>query len=111
MDYAVVETGGKQYRVSEGDLIEVERLAGAVGDVVELHPVLMIRHGEEMETDPDKLANASVRGQIVRHGRGKKVMVFKFKRRKNVRRKLGHRQGFTAVRITDIVSNGAAGGT
>lgn len=105
MDYAVVEAGGRQYRVSEGDLIQVEKLSGSVGEMVELRPILMIRQGEELATDPAELAQASIRGQIVRHGRNKKLMVFKFKRRKNVRRKLGHRQDFTAVRITQIVRN------
>lgn len=105
MDYAVVETGGKQYRVSEGDVIEVEKLPGSIGETVELRPVLMIRQGEEIATDPGQLAQASIHAQIVRHGRDKKVIVFKFKRRKNVRRKRGHRQDFTAVRIAKIARN------
>lgn len=108
MDYAVVETGGKQYRVSEGDLIEVEKLPGSVGETVELRPVLMIRQEEEVAANPGQLARASVHAEIVRHGRNKKVIVFKFKRRKNVRRKRGHRQDFTAVRITKIARNQGA---
>jgi len=103
MEYAIIEAGGKQYRVSEGDLIEVERLPGSVGETVELGPVLMIREGEEVATNMEELAHANVRGEIVRHGRGRKILIFKLKRRKNVRRKQGHRQEFTAVKITQIV--------
>jgi len=109
VDYAVVETGGKQYRVSEGEIIQVEKLPGKVGESVELRPVLLLRRGQEVETKPSELSEAAIRGEIVRHGRGKKLRIFKFKRRKNVRRTLGHRQDFTAVRITQIVRNAAAG--
>ena len=103
MDYAVVETGGKQYRVSEGDVIEVEKLPGSVGETVELRPVLMIRQGKKIATDPGQLAQASIHAQIVRHGRDKKVIVFKYRPRKRYRRKLGHRQSYTRLLVEDIV--------
>lgn len=99
--YAVVTTGGKQYRVSEGDVLRVEKLAGEVGDTLELGPVSMIA-GDSGVTLGAALASAKVTAQVVSQGRRKKIRVFKYKRRKGYRRTQGHRQSFTEVRITAI---------
>lgn len=100
--YAVVETGGRQYRVHPGDTIEVEKLSGEVGDTVSLPSVLLVGAGAEITVGTPTVADARVEAQIVAQKRGKKIIVFKFKRRKNYRRKQGHRQYLTALKITDI---------
>ena len=100
--YAVVKTGGRQYRVEPGETIDVERLPGEVGDTVELSPVLMVGDGAEVNVGSPALAEASVKAEIVGHKRGDKIIVFKSKRRKNYRRKQGHRQSLTSLKITDI---------
>jgi len=99
--YAVIKTGGKQYKVSEGDLLKVEKLDGAVGDSIELAEVLMVG-GEEAKIGTPLLPNAKVTAQIVEQGKDKKVLVFKSKRRKNYRKKYGHRQPITRLKITGI---------
>jgi large subunit ribosomal protein L21 len=99
--YAVIETGGKQYRVSEGDTIRVEKLGGAIGEKVEFDKVLMVG-GEKVAIGKPHISGAKVRAEIVDEDRAKKIIVFKFRRRKNYRRKNGHRQPFTAVKITGI---------
>ena len=93
--HAIIETGGKQYRVAPGDVIRVEKLAGDVGSEVEL-PV------KAAFNDSGELVSGSVKGTILSEGRGDKIIVFKMKRRKNYARKQGHRQGFTEVKINDI---------
>jgi large subunit ribosomal protein L21 len=100
--YAVVETGGRQYRVQTGDTIDVERLAGEVGETVELSAVLMIGEGAEVTLGTPILDTARVTAEIMAHKRGTKITIFKFKRRKSYRRKQGHRQSLTALKITDI---------
>jgi large subunit ribosomal protein L21 len=100
--YAVVKSGGRQYRVEPGDTIDVERLAGEVGDAVELNPVLMIGNGADITLGTPAVDTARVTAEIVEHKRGKKIVVFKFKRRKNYRRKQGHRQSLTSLKITAI---------
>ena len=100
--YAVVATGGRQYRVHPGDTIDVERLPGDVGDIVELAPVLMVGVGEDITVGTPILEEARVAAQIVAQTRGKKLIIFKFKRRKNYRRKKGHRQYLTSLKITAI---------
>jgi large subunit ribosomal protein L21 len=107
--YAVVETGGKQYRVSPGEAFEVERLGGEVGDKVTLDQVLLVSEGDQVKVGKPYLEGLSVVAEIVRHGRGPKIVVFKKKRRKNYRRKQGHRQDFTELKVIDI-AGGAAGG-
>jgi large subunit ribosomal protein L21 len=102
MKYAVVRTGGKQYRVSEGDLVKVEKLAGAVGDSVTLADVLLIGGNGEVKIGAPLVANAKVLGEIVSQGRAKKVLVFKKKRRKSYSRQHGHRQYQTTLKITSI---------
>jgi len=99
--YAVIKTGGKQYRVSEGDRIRVEKLPGAVGAEVELGEVLMVG-GEKVSVGRPLVDGARVIAEIVAQDRAKKIIVFKMKRRKNYRRKRGHRQPFTELRITGV---------
>ena len=104
--YAVVETGGKQVRVETGDQILVERLPGDVGESVEFEDVRLIVDGENIVADKEGLGNAKVRAVICDHGRGKKVIAFRFKRRKKVRAKRGHRQPYTQIEVTDILASG-----
>lgn len=100
--YAVVQTGGKQYKVKRGDVLRFEKLPGNAGDSVVFNDVLMVVEGDRVDVGHPILDNASVHGQIVEQDRAKKILVFKYKRRKRYRRKRGHRQYFTAVRIEDI---------
>ncbi|GIX46802.1 MAG: 50S ribosomal protein L21 [Candidatus Tectimicrobiota bacterium] len=100
--YAVIETGGRQYRVQPGDVIEVEKLPASVGETVTLRQVLMIGDGEAVMLGRPTLAEAAVHAQIVAQKRGKKLIVFKHKRRKNYRRKQGHRQWLTVLKIVGI---------
>ena len=102
--YAVVATGGKQYKVSKGDVLRIEKIAGEVGDAVTLDKVLMVADGEQVDIGRPVIENAAVNAQIVEQGKAKKVLVFKYKRRKGYRRKQGHRQPFTAIRIDNIVA-------
>lgn len=99
---AVIATGGKQYRVAPGQVISVEKLAGDKGSAVQFTSVLLVNRDGEVLSAPDALKSARVSGEVVGHGRGKKVSVVKFKRRKNYRRHRGHRQAATTVRITSI---------
>ena len=99
--YAVIKTGGKQYRVNEGDRLRVEKLEGAVGDFVEFPEVLMLG-GETVAVGMPLVSGAKVSAQIVGQGLGKKIIVFKMRRRKRYRRKNGHRQPFTELKVTAI---------
>ena len=101
--YAVVETGGKQYRVSPGDSIEVETLPGEVGNEVELDRVLAISNDEGELLTGDAVSGARVKATIAAHGRGGKIIVFKFKRKKQYKRTTGHRQNFTRLTVNEIV--------
>jgi large subunit ribosomal protein L21 len=100
--FAIVKTGGKQYRVAPGDQIVVERLEGNVGAEISLDQVLAISNGDSGVIGRPTLADASVRARIIQQPRGSKVIVFKKKRRKNYRRKHGHRQELTVLRIEEI---------
>lgn len=100
--YAVVTTGGKQYRVSPGDIIDVEKLPGEVGTTVMLTPVMMIGQGADIMVGTPVLTEARVEAQIVTHKRGKKIIIFKHKRRKGYRRKQGHRQALTSLKVLGI---------
>jgi large subunit ribosomal protein L21 len=102
MAYAVIRTGGKQYRVAPGDVVRVERLAGDVGAAVEFTEVLLTGGDGAVRIGTPLVDGARVRGQIVEQGRARKVLVYKKKRRKNYRRRHGHRQSITAVRVTEI---------
>jgi large subunit ribosomal protein L21 len=101
MKAAVIRTGGQQYRVSEGETIRVDQLAGEPGSKVEFSEVLLVG-GDSAKIGKPLVSGAKVQAEIVAHGRGEKLVIFKFKRRKKYRRKNGHRQAFTAVRITSI---------
>lgn len=102
--YAVIQTGGKQYRVAPGDRVRVEKLPGEVGAEVEFDQVLAVVKGPgEVLTGADARA-VRVRGVIVKQGRGEKVLVFKFKRKKQYKRTIGHRQTFTEVRVSEILA-------
>lgn len=100
--YSIIETGGKQYKVSEGDIIKIEKIQGKVGDQIELKDVLLVCQGSDIKVGNPKLENAKVMGEILDHDKDKKVVVFKHKRRKNYRKKQGHRQEFTNIKITSI---------
>jgi len=100
--FAVIKTGGKQYRVAPEDKLQIARVAGNPGDVVEFAEVLVV--GGEIGTPT--VAGASVAGEVLEQGRGPKVIAFKKRRRKNSRRKRGHRQEYTLVRITEILTEG-----
>lgn len=102
MEQAVIATGGKQYRVAPGQVISVEKLAGEPGQAVAFTSVVLVTRDDEVISAPDRLSSAKVSGEVVGQGRGKKVEVVKFKRRKNYRRHRGHRQAATRVRITTI---------
>jgi large subunit ribosomal protein L21 len=105
--YAVVKTGGKQYRVAAGDTVQIERLPGAAGDLVTLDEVLMLGDGANVTIGAPRVAGASVAAEIVEQARGPKIIVFKKRRRQNSRRKKGHRQDLTVLRISEILTNGA----
>ena len=98
--YAIITTGGKQYRVSEGDIIYIEKLDNQVDDSVSF-PVLMLG-GEVVKAGNPLVEGAEVTGKVLQHGRGQKIIVYKYKSKKNYRRKQGHRQPFTKVEITGI---------
>jgi len=102
MAYAIIKTGGKQFRVEPGRTYKIPSLVGDAGGKIEFNDVLLGNDGNTVKTGVPSLSGAKVTGEIVRHGRGEKIIVFKFKRRKNYARKQGHRQGFTEVRIKDI---------
>jgi len=102
MKYAVIRTGGKQYRVSEGDIVRIEKLTGQVGDRVTLPDVLFVGGSDEVKIGVPLVANATVTGEIVDQMRAKKIIVFKKKRRKSYSRQRGHRQYQTALKITAI---------
>jgi large subunit ribosomal protein L21 len=101
--YAVFRTGGKQYRVEKGDKLRVEKLPGGVGDPVTFDEVLLVK-GEALKLGKPVVDGAKVEAKIVDQDLGRKIVVFKFRRRKNYRRKRGHRQPFTALEITNIVA-------
>jgi len=100
--YAVVRTGGKQYRLGVGDSVKVEKLPDEVGNIVELSQILMVSDGGEVKVGTPLVPGASVKAEIVGHGRNKKIRVFKMKRRKQYRRTQGHRQAFTQLKVTEI---------
>ena len=100
--YAIIQSGGKQYRVTEGDLLNLERLDGEVGQEVSFDEVLLVGRDDSVQVGQPRLEGAQVMGTIVEHGKGAKTLVFKFKRRKMYRRKRGHRQLFTQVQIGKI---------
>ncbi|HUX82532.1 MAG TPA: 50S ribosomal protein L21 [Halothiobacillus sp.] len=100
--YAVVVTGGKQYRVEQGEWLRVEKLEGEEGSVVSLDRVLMIADGDSIKVGSPALEGATVTAEIIGQGRGKKVDIVKFRRRKHSRKHQGHRQSYTEIKITSI---------
>lgn len=100
--YAVIQTGGKQYRVTPGQTLRVEKLPGSVGESVTFQSVLLLADGEKLAIGRPAVENAAVTAKIVEQDKATKVLIFKYKRRKRFRRKTGHRQPYTAVRIENI---------
>ena len=100
--YAVIKTGGKQYRVAAGDVIKVEKLDGEVGSNVDFDQVLMVGDGDDAKIGAPLVGGAKVSAEVLEQGKGDKVLIFKKKRRKNYRRTRGHRQLQTVLRISDI---------
>jgi large subunit ribosomal protein L21 len=100
--YAIIRTGGKQFRAEPGQTIKVPSMAAEVGDSVTFEDVLVTHTDDGVTVGAPSVKGATVTGEVVEHGKGKKVIVFKWKRRKNYRRKQGHRQKYTAVRIDEI---------
>ena len=99
--YAIVKTGGKQYKVAEGDLVKVEKIEGEPGSTVALTPVLLV-DGADVKSKADDLANVKVDAEIVEHGKGKKISMMKYNNKTGYKRRLGHRQPVTTVKITGI---------
>ena len=102
MSYAIIRTGGKQFRAEPGKTLRIPSLLGDAGTAVEFNDVLLGSDGQTVRTGIPTLTGAKVTGEIVKHGLGDKIVVFKFKRRKNYARKQGHRQDFTEVRIDSV---------
>ncbi len=100
--YAIVATGGKQYRVKEGEKLRVEKLNAEAGDSVELDKVLLVGEGEDVKVGAPYLDGAKVTAKVAANGRGDKVKIIKFKRRKHHQKQMGHRQAYTEIEITGI---------
>lgn len=100
--YAVIESGGKQHRVEEGETLKLEKLEAATGETVSFDKVLMVGEGESVKIGAPYVEGSTVTAEVVAQGRGKKVRIIKFRRRKHSRKQQGHRQWFTEVRITGI---------
>ena len=102
--YAVIKTGGKQYRVKEGDMLKLEQLIADVGSTYDFSEVLMLADGDNITCGTPLVAKAVVKAEIIAHGRHKKIKIIKFRRRKHHMKQMGHRQNFTQVKITAIQS-------
>ena len=102
--YAVVKTGGKQYRVSAGEKLKVEQIAADVGAEIVLNDVLMLANGEDITMGAPIVSGAAVTARVVSHGRGDKVRIYKMRRRKHYRKTQGHRQNYTEIEIVGITS-------
>lgn len=100
--YAVIESGGKQHRVAEGEILKLEKIEAATGDTINFDKVLMVGEGAEVKIGAPFVESGKVTAEIVSHGRHKKVSIIKFRRRKHSRKRQGHRQWFTEVKITGI---------
>jgi len=105
--FAVIKTGGKQYRIAANDLLKVEKVAGKVGDTVEFGQVLAFGEGENVTIGAPFVEGATVVGEVVEQGKSRTVIAFKKRRRQNSRRKIGHRQLLTTVKITEILTSGS----
>jgi large subunit ribosomal protein L21 len=104
--FAVIKSGGKQYRVAADDVLKIEKVAGEPGEIIQLGDVLVVG-GDNVTLGAPTVAGASVAAEVIEQGRGPKVIAFKKRRRKNSRRKRGHRQEFTLLRVTEILTDGA----
>src|SRR5215217_1774492 len=104
--FAVIKTGGKQYRVANDDVVTIGKLAGEPGETITFDTVLMVTGDSGTQVGAPSVAGLTVTGEVVEHTRGEKVIAFKKRRRKNSRRKRGHRQDYTVVRITEILAGG-----
>ena len=102
--YAVIKTGGKQYRVSAGEKLKIERIAAEVGQEIVLDQVLLVADGDALKMGAPLIAGARVNAKVLKHGRGEKVRVFKLNRRKHYRRSQGHRQNYTEIEILGIAA-------
>jgi large subunit ribosomal protein L21 len=102
--YAVINTGGKQYKVAPGDIVRVESLEGQKGDIVEIKDVFMVADGDTISVGKPMLASAKVTAEVVEQGRGEKLLIFKHRRRKGYRRTNGHRQNYTAIKVKEITA-------
>jgi large subunit ribosomal protein L21 len=100
--YAIVNTGGKQYKIHPGDVLRIEKIPGEIGSSISFDKVLMFSDGKNVSIGRPHLDHVAVKGHIIEQGKAKKIIVFKYKRRKRYRRKLGHRQQYTAVKIDRI---------
>ena len=100
--YAVIQTGGKQYRVSAGEKLKIERIAGAVGQEIVLDQVLVVADGDALKMGTPLVAGATVKAKVLKQGRGDKVLIFKMRRRKHYRKSQGHRQNYTEIEILGI---------
>ena len=100
--YAVIQTGGKQYRVAEGDVLRVEKLPAGVGEEIELGQVLLVVDGERISVGNPRVEGARVKARVLAHGRGPKIRIVKMLRRKHSRKRMGHRQDFTELAITGV---------
>jgi large subunit ribosomal protein L21 len=103
--YAIIETGGKQYRAEPNGILQVESLEGDVGSIIQFDSVRFVHTDQSPIVGTPMIPDAVVKGEIIRHARTRSITIFKKKRRKNYRRTKGHRQGFTQVRITEIVAS------
>ncbi|ALA26101.1 50S ribosomal protein L21 [Piscirickettsia salmonis] len=100
--YAVIKSGGKQYRVKEGQILKIEKIENDQGSNVEFDQVLMVGEGDSLKVGTPIVENAKVTAEVLEHAKGRKIQIIKFRRRKNSRRQMGHRQWYTAVKITGI---------
>jgi len=105
--YAVVKTGGKQYRVEKDDILKIEKIEGDAGDQITLSDVLFVGEGDKISVGAPLVEGAAIAGEILEQKRDRKIIIFKKRRRQNYRRKAGHRQHLTVIRVTDILTDGA----
>lgn len=101
--YAVIETGGKQYKVEKGDVLKVEKLDAEVGDKIVFDKVFLVANGEDVKIGSPFVEGAKVEANVVEHAKGKKIIVYKYKAKKNYRKKQGHRQPYTEIEIAEII--------
>ncbi len=104
--YAVIKTGGKQYKVAQGHTLKVEKLFAEVGTSIDFENVLLVDDGKQIKIGSPKVEGGKVTATVEAHGRGKKVQIIKFKRRKHHRKQMGHRQSYTEIKITGIMADG-----